>query len=122
DWLEAKYGSVDALNDAWWASFWSHTFTRFDQVDPRDGSIDGLKLDFFRFCTDQIIDFLRWEVAAIRKHSDVPCTTNLMGTLPWVDYSRLVEVVDFVADDQYPAYDPDDPEVGRSAMTVSFKD
>ena len=121
-WLEARYGSIEALNEAWWTSFWSHTFTDFEQIDPRDRSIDALGLDHRRFNTDQVLDFLRWEVAAIRRHSrDVPCTTNLMGTFAPIDYSRLVSAVDLVADDQYPGYSPDDPMLERTVRRVSFK-
>lgn len=29
----------------------------------------------------QVIDFMLWEMAAIRKNSEAPCTTNLMGTV-----------------------------------------
>ncbi len=122
-WLEQKYGSVDALNAAWWTAFWSHTFTSFEEVDPRDGSIDALKLDYLRFNTSQVVEFLRWEIAALREHSsETPCTTNLMGLFPWLDYSKLVDAVDLVADDQYPGFVPDDPNVFRSAIHISFKD
>jgi len=122
-WLAARYGTVDALNAAWWTAFWSHQFTAFEEIDPRDGSIDGLRLDHRRFCTDQVIEFVRWEIEALRELSpDVPCTTNLMGTFPGVDYSRLVAVLDRVADDQYPGYAEDDPELVSRAVEVSFKD
>jgi beta-galactosidase len=121
-WLEARYGTVEALNDAWWTPFWSHSFTSFEQVDPRDGSVDALLLDHRRFSTDQVIDFVRWEIAALREFSpDVPCTTNYMGLFPWIDYAKIAEELDLVADDQYPRYAPDD-ELERSVLRVSFKD
>lgn len=121
-WLEARYGTVDALNEAWWTGFWSHQFTRFDEIDPRDESIDGMRLDYRRFCTDEVIDFVRWELTALRRHAPgIPCTTNLMGGFPGLDYSRLVEVLDLVADDQYPGYAEEDPELVVRAAAVSFK-
>jgi beta-galactosidase len=123
DWLARRYGSVQSLNDAWWTAFWSHTFTRFDQIDPRDLSIDALKLDFRRFTSDLSIDFMRAEIAALRRFStDVPVTTNLMGTFGGIDYAKLVAELDLVADDQYPAYSPDSPELERDVLRVAFKD
>jgi beta-galactosidase len=121
-WLERRYGSLDALNDAWWTAFWSHTFTRFDQIDPRDLSIDSLKLDWRRFVSDATIDFMQAEIAAVRRFSPaVPVTTNLMGTFPGIDYAKLVAELDLVADDQYPAYSPDSPDLERDVLRVAFK-
>lgn len=122
-WLEARYGTVEALNAAWWSAFWSHTFTSFDEIDPRDGTLDGMTLDFARFVTAQTIDFLRVERAALRRHSpEIPCTTNLMGAFPWLDYSRIVEELDVVVDDQYPGYAEGDARLTTSVAEVSFKD
>lgn len=122
-WLADRYGSLDALNDAWWTAFWSHTFTSFEQIDPRDGSIDALKLDFRRFSSDISIDFMRAEIAALRRFSpDVPVTTNLMGLFSGIDYAKQAAELDLVADDQYPAYSPDAPELERDVLRVAFKD
>jgi beta-galactosidase len=123
DWLRARYGDVATLNDAWWTSFWSHTFTAFEEIDPRDLSIDSLKLDFRRFTSDVTVDFMRAEIAAVRRFSSgVPVTTNLMGTFFGIDYAKLVADLDLVADDQYPAYSPDAPELDRDVLRVAFKD
>jgi beta-galactosidase len=122
-WLAERYGDVDALNDAWWTAFWSHTFTSFEQIDPRDGSIDALKLDFRRFVSHITIDFMRAEIAALRRFSsDVPVATNLMGTHSGIDYAKLVAELDVVADDQYPAYTPDAPDLWGDVLRVAFKD
>ena len=121
--LQEKYGSLAALNDAWWTAFWSHSFTSFEQIDPRDFSIDGMVVDFRAFLSHQIGDFLRWEMAPLRELSPgVPCTTNFMGLYGDNHYAALAQCVDFVADDQYPGYCAEDPELGRKAAAVSFKD
>ena len=31
-WLKEKYHTIDALNHAWWTSFWSHHYDSFDEV------------------------------------------------------------------------------------------
>lgn len=33
-WLKEKYHTIDALNHAWWTSFWSHHYDSFDEVEP----------------------------------------------------------------------------------------
>jgi beta-galactosidase len=121
-WLEARYANVDALNRAWWTAFWSHTFTSFEQIDPRDRSIDAMKLDFTRYTSDITIDFMKAELAAVRLFSNAPATTNLMGLHPGIDYARQVAELDFVADDQYPGYSPFSPDLERDVLGVSFKD
>jgi beta-galactosidase len=122
-WLAARYGEIDALNDAWWTAFWSHTFTSFEQIDPRDASIDALKLDFRRFVSDITIDFMRVEIAAVRRHSaDMPLTANMMGTFSGIDYAKLASELDLVADDQYPAYSLDAPDLQGDVLRVAFKD
>ncbi len=122
-WLEARYGTLDQLNHAWWAGFWSHTFTAWDEIDPRDWSLDGLQLDWLRFGTQQVIDFYEWEAEPLRRLTPgVPCTTNFMGLYPTLDYARLAEHVDVVADDQYPAFDERGTDSIEKALGVAFKD
>ncbi len=103
-WLKARYGTLEALNSAWWAHFWSHAYSDWDEIEPGLVCMDGLALDWFRFTTEQVCDFIRHEVAAVRKHSDLPATTNMMGYNPHLDYWRIAEVCDFIADDRYPGW------------------
>ncbi len=102
DWLRKKYETLEALNRAWWGGFWSHTVTRWELIDPRDGTLDGMRLDWNRFVTYQTADFMAHEKAAIRTFSDAPATTNMMGTYDGLDYWRIAEVCDVIADDSYP--------------------
>ncbi len=118
-WLEERYGSLDQLNRAWWTEFWSHRFTDFAEIDPRDESIDCLALDWKRFTTWITCDFMQHEIAAVRQHSDLPVTTNLMGYFDGLDYYRLAELCDFISDDNYPEWNgPDKAHIIQSvAMT-----
>jgi beta-galactosidase len=101
-WLERKYGTVDAMNTAWWSRFWSHTYDRFDQITYIDGTVSGLQLDWKRFVSDQTADFMAAEVAALRPYSDRPATTNLMGFYEELDYGRIAKVCDVIGWDAYP--------------------
>jgi beta-galactosidase len=88
--------------------------------DPR--RIDALVVDFRSFFSHQVADFLRWEMQPLRELTPhVPCTTNFMGLHPDLHYASLAQHVDFVADDQYPGYSAEDPELARKAAAVSFK-
>ena len=108
-WLEQRYGSIQALNQAWWTSFWGHTLNDFSQVEFDDWSISASILDYKRFVTAQTASFMRHEIAAVRRHSpNVPVTTNLMGLFPGLDYAALVRDVDVVSWDSYPTWKNDD--------------
>ena len=103
EWLRAKYGSLDALNEAWWTAFWSHTYTDWGQIRPVDPSVHGLMLDWQRFATDQTADFFRCEAAPLRRLTPhVPITTNFMGVSQTLDYRVLAEEVDVISWDSYP--------------------
>ena len=105
DWLRAKYADLDQLNHAWWTAFWGHTFTDWDQILPVDSSICGMMLDWWRFISDQTIDFYRDEIVPLRELTpNVPITTNFMGINPTLDYWKFAGEVDVVSWDSYPAW------------------
>lgn len=124
-WLKEKYGDLDTLNAAWWTGFWSHIFTDWDQIDPRDTSLDGMRLDWKRFHTHQIVDFYLHEVAAVRQHSDKPVTTNMIDVVPghglisWQDYWRIAEHCDVICDDLYQLHH-DRQDIRETAAASSF--
>lgn len=104
-WLKQKYGSLEALNRAWWTAFWAHTYTAWEQIEWIDGSVHGLVLDWKRFVSDQTADFMCCELAPLKRLTPhVPVTTNLMGTYPGVDYRRLAPHLDVISWDNYPPY------------------
>ncbi len=105
DWLKAKYKTLEAMNQAWWTGFWSHTFTDWNQIVTIDTTVDGLAVDWKRFLSDQTADFIRNEAEPIRRLSPgVPITTNLMGFYEGLDYVRIAREIDVVSWDNYPQY------------------
>lgn len=125
-WLEKKYSSLDRLNDAWNATFWSHTFTDWAQLVPPNAlsehwrgqnhtAFQGITLDYLRFMSDAMLANFIDEKAAIREHdSATPATTNFMGMYRPIDYHRWAEHLDFASWDNYP---PTDRSEARMAFT-----
>lgn len=109
NWLRKKYKTIDALNDSWCTTFWSHTYDDFEQVESPspigERSIMALQLDWRRFISDQTIDFMESEIAAIRAAgSDKPVTTNLMYKFWEIDYFKMAEKLDIASWDNYPTW------------------
>jgi beta-galactosidase len=107
-WLQTRYGSLDALNEAWGTAFWSQRYGDWDQIlPPRLAATHpnpGRQLDFKRFCSDALKDYLRAERDILRELTpDLPVTTNfmVMGETNGMDYADWAAEVDFVANDHY---------------------
>lgn len=106
-WLEARYGAIGALNDAWGTAFWGHRYASFDQVLPPRGAQShnpGLLLDFERFSSDALLEHFVAERDLLRELTpDIPVTTNMMVArdIAVVDYARWADEVDIVANDHY---------------------
>ena len=124
-WIRNRYKTLDALNDAWWSRFWSHIYTDWSQVESPspigEMHTHGLNLDWKRFTTEQFVDFYLHEIKPLKKITPkIPCTTNLMGTYPGIDYFRLAEVMDVVSWDNYPQWTGTEKDVDI-AVSASFK-
>lgn len=107
DWLARRYGSLEALNDAWATVFWSQEFTDWDQIPLPNLTMNepnpSAFLDFRRFSTDAIVEFQRLQVEIIRAHSPARFIThNGMGNFDEVDYVKLSADLDFISWDSYP--------------------
>ncbi len=123
DWLRSRYGSLDALNYAWWTTFWSHRYSDWTQIEPVDPSCHGLMLDWLRFCSDQVLDFYRHEIVPLREWTpDVPITTNFMQPNVGLDYWQFAPHVDVIAWDSYPRWHGEQPDNEVAVKTAFFHD
>ncbi len=109
-WCRRKYGTIDALNQAWGTTFWGQEMNSFDEVlIPRFMGADsmvnpGQKLDFERFGNDMLLDFYKAERDAITEICpDKPFTTNFMVSTDQccMDYADWANEVNFVSNDHY---------------------
>lgn len=107
--IKKKYKTVDTLNHAWWAKFWSHTYQSFDQVESPspigEGSSQGLALDWKRYTSDQEIDFMKAEIRALRDGGAAqPVTTNMMHNFDGINYGQMARELDVISWDSYPEW------------------
>lgn len=110
EWVQKKYGTLDKLNHAWWANFWSHTYTDWSQVHSPspvgETSVHGLDLDWRRFVTHQTVDFMKTEIAAVKAvNPDIPVTTNMMTMYTYeLNYFAFRDALDVISWDNYPEW------------------
>jgi len=109
-WLHKHYGTVERMNEAWGASFWSLRFRSFEQVNLPNASQAGedrpsphALLDFQRFTADTQAAFLDHQ-AGILKRTIQPTqwvTTNYTNATQGSDPRRTTRI-DFPTFTIYP--------------------
>lgn len=131
-WLKKKYGTLDALNHAYWSGFWSHEYTDWNQIhspSPNgDENVMGLNLDWKRFVTERTINFYENEIQPLRKLTpNIPITTNFMGGNPPdshvfydLNYWEFAKHVDVVSWDSYPNWSNDYESTQHLAMKTAL--
>lgn len=113
EYLADKYDhDIEKLNHAWWTSFWSHHYNSFEQIEApfRNGetSVMGLNLEWKRFTTWNMNDFMKHEISTLRGVTpDVPVTTNFMRLFEGLDYRKMAPELDAVSWDNYPFFHND---------------
>ncbi|MDR2805132.1 MAG: beta-galactosidase [Dysgonamonadaceae bacterium] len=84
NWLDNKYGTINALNQAWGTAFWSQTYNRFDEINiPRFAQqfMNAHQiLDYNRFSTEEMSGFLDEQAKTIRRH----CVNNQWITTNYI--------------------------------------
>ncbi|MFI2435055.1 beta-galactosidase [Streptomyces sp. NPDC018693] len=118
-WLQDRYGTLDALNDAWGTAFWSQGYGDWEEILPARHA-HYMKnptqvLDFRRFTSDMLLECYRAERDIVRGHTPhIPVTSNFMPLWTGQDGWRWAEEEDVVSVDIYP--DPAQPLGPRGAQ------
>ena len=125
DYLKEAYGTLSALNHAWWNGFWSHTVTDWEQIHSPtpigEMSVHGLSLAWQRFVTRQTADFIRAEAAPLRALTpQLPVTTNLMELYGQLNYFELSKAIDFASYDSYPRWGGPDEEWTAAVAAFNY--
>lgn len=106
-WLEEKYGTIAALNQAWGTAFWSQHYRDWDEVRapaPTTAQANPTqKLDWRRFCSDSWLECFQEQTDIVREMTPkIPVTTNFMRFHPPLDYWKWAAREDIVSLDDYP--------------------
>ncbi len=125
DWLKNKYQTIDALNDAWWTTFWSHTYTDWSQIESPtargENAVHCQNVDWKRFVTDQTVDFCTKEIEPLRAaNSELPITTNFMLDYEPINYWKFTELLDVISWDAYPTWHDNGLDDSELAAWIGF--
>ncbi len=107
EWLRARYGHTDALNEAWGNVFWSQDYRDWSEVDPPNLTVTEANpshiLDYYRFCSDMVREFNAEQAALLRELSPGrPIGHNFMIFESGFDHYPVAQDLDFVSWDSYP--------------------
>ncbi len=122
EWLQQRYGTIEALNDAWGTAFWSQRYGTWDEINPPRAAPTFInptqQLDWRRFSSDALLECYEQERSILKEITpDVPVTTNFMGFFKPLDYWKWARREDVVSNDSYP--DPSDPH-SHVAQAMSY--
>ena len=100
-WLQAKYKTVERLNELLGLRFWGQTVTSFDDVPmPMRAPAmhnPALMLDWNRFSSDTMVQFVRMQSEILHELSTQPVTVTMRAFYRKYDHFDMAEAVDFVS-------------------------
>jgi beta-galactosidase len=103
-WLKNYYGTLANLNARWTTSYWSQSYTKWDQIPIETGyGNPGLLLSWKRFVSDTWRSYQKNQVDAIRQYAAPRqfITTNLMGWFDGFDQYEITKDLSLAAWDDY---------------------
>lgn len=110
EFLKEKYGTLDALNQAWGTVFWNQTYTNWEEIYvPRTTVHDSTNphqvLDYTRFVSESANRFCRMQSDIIRKYKKPGDYITTNGMFSNLDNHRMTdESLDVYTYDSYPNF------------------
>jgi beta-galactosidase len=101
-WLQAKYETIENLNEKLGLRFWGQVVISWEQV-PMPMFAPGahnpsLLLDWNRFCSDTMVQFVKMQADLLHERCPkIPVTVTMRGFLRKFDHFDMASVVDFVS-------------------------
>lgn len=116
---------IEKLNQAWWTGFWSHRYNHFEQIEPPysngENSNLGLTLEWKRFTSWNMTDFMKFEIETLRSvKKEIPVTTNFMTLYEGLDYREMAKELDMISWDSYPAFHNDTETLAETFSENAF--
>jgi beta-galactosidase len=103
--LEKKFGTPEALSQAWFLNYWGENLHTWEDLPKRDGTIStGYKLEWSRWSQMRVTDFLHWQSALVRECAGPTqfITTDYGGMMKRdVNENAVADSLDIVADNIY---------------------
>jgi len=101
-WLQAKYATIERLNELLGLRFWGQTVTSWDQVPmPMYAPAmhnPALLLDWNRFSSDTMVQFVKMQADLLHERCpQVPVTVTMRAFLRQYDHFDMADAVDFVS-------------------------
>jgi len=103
DWLQQRYGTLDALNAAWSNAYWSEDYQDWSQIPAWHGNQNPCLLQAGKlFMTGVYREYQRIQFDAIRAHAAPrQWITHNCHAHPHLDWTRIGREIDFVSWDPY---------------------
>jgi beta-galactosidase len=106
DHLRRAQGSVERLNELWGLTYWSHRLSSWADLWMPDGNTNpGYDLEWRRFQSGLVTEFLGWQAGLVREHKrpDQFVTHCLVGGhgRPAADRHAIDQVIDIPAENVY---------------------
>lgn len=108
--VQKKYGSLDALNEAWGTVFWSETCTDWSQIHGPRPVLNGgynphYMLDYSRFVSESCLSFAKMQADILRRYKKPGDFITTNGLFENLDNHRLQnEALDVYCYDSYPDF------------------
>ncbi len=102
--LQEKFGSLEALNEHWSTSYWSQAYSAWEQIPIPNGYHNpGLMLEFKHFISENYRKFQRLQLDALHPHlkPGVWTTHNFMGWYDGFDHYTMAKDLDMASWDWY---------------------
>ena len=110
EYLKEKYGTLDALNEAWGTVFWNQTYSGWEQVYvPRATIYDmcnpHVVLDFTRFISESAIRFCKMQSDILRRYIKPGDFITTNGMFANLDNHKMADTcLDVYTYDSYPNF------------------
>ena len=110
EWVKNKYGTLEAVNQAYHNDVWSGSYSAWSQIPAPVGNYPitqynpAYLLDYQRFMSESTIDYVEFQAGILREYfPDTPITTNTWFCEHMPDFYKLFDKLDFCSYDNYPA-------------------